>query len=235
MKKILTIFVITLSIFMLSGCTRARKSALEFKEEYESVNDRVMRDDIKYRTLNIKKDNPYVKVEAKDIVEKIQNGETFYLYVGDPLCPWCRSGLEKMIDVAISYGIKDIYYIDFWDDDHNETLRDIYEVQMDGKKAKIVKTQEAIAGYENILNAVKNFAQDYTITYEGKTYNVGEKRIYGGDHFYFEKGVCTKYVSLRSSKLEKSTDELTPDVINDQQKKFSEFFTSSTCDDDHNC
>ena len=235
MKKTLLILLLVITLFTMTGCTRGRKYALDFKEEYEAINGKTMRDDITYRTLTIDKKNPYIKVEPSEIVKKIENKESFYLYIGDPLCPWCRSGLEKMIEVAIKEGIKDIYYIDFWDDDHNEILRDLYEVQSDGKKNKLVQTREASEDYLKILEAVKNYAQDYTVTKDGKTYDVGEKRVFGGDHFSFANGICQKYVSLRSDKLEKSTDELTEEVLKDQETKFKAFFTKNTCDNDSNC
>ena len=237
-KRLLSIVLVVLGLFILTGCNKeARESALSFKEEYESVNDKVMKGDIKYRVLNISEENPYVKVEPKEIVEKINNKETFYLYVGDPLCPWCRSGLEKMIEVAINNNIENIYYIDFWDDDHNEILRDLYDIKTTTKKVKkkkvtetkVVKTQDATPEYLEILKAVSDFAQDYTFDKDGKTYKVNEKRIYGGDHFYFENGVCKKYVSLRSSKMEKSIDELTDVILKDQEDTFTKFFENSAC------
>ena len=234
MKNRLFIIGLLILVLSLSGCTRIRKSGLDFEEEYESVNGVVIKDDLTYRVLDIRKDNPYVKVTPKEIVEKIENKESFYLYVGDTLCPWCRSGLEKMIDVAIEKGIKNIYYIDFWDDNHNEILRDLYEVSKVDNKYKVVKTKDATEEYTKILEAVSEFAQDYTIVKDDKTYDVGEKRIFGGDHFYFEKGTCIRYVSLRSDKLQKWYDELTDEVLLDQETKFKEFFTTSTCDD-NNC
>ena len=141
-----------------------------------------------------------------------------------------------MIEVAKSSGIKDIYYIDFWDDNHNEILRDLYEVQEVNGKNKIVKVKDAAAGYNEILAAVLNYAQDYTITKDDKTYNVGVKRIFGGDHFYFENGVCKKYVSLRSQKLNGAFDELTEEVLKDQQTNFEKFFDNSdACSKGDNC
>lgn len=235
-KRLLLTVMFLISILFVTGCTKIRQSALDFKDEYESVNGKILRDDITYRELNIKEDNPYIKVTPMDIAKKIENKETFYLYVGDPLCPWCRSGIEKMIEVAKNYGVKEIYYIDFWDDNHVEILRDLYEVQTVDKKNKVVKTKDAAEGYDTILDAVKDFAQDYTLTKDGKTYNVGVKRIFGGDHFYFENGICKKYVSLRSDKLAKSNDDLTEEVLKDQETKFSEFFAKeNSCDEDHNC
>lgn len=235
-RNILLVITTLFLVIFVAGCTRIKQSSLDFKTEYEGVNGKILRDDITYRELNIKEDNPYIKVTPKDIAKKIENKETFYLYVGDPLCPWCRSGIEKMIEVAKNYNVKEIYYIDFWDDNHVEILRDLYEVQTVDKKNKVVKTKEAADGYDTILDAVKDFAQDYTLTKDGKTYNVGVKRIFGGDHFYFENGICKKYVSLRSAKLAKSNDDLTEEVLKDQETKFSEFFAKeNSCDEDHNC
>lgn len=233
-KKYLLIFVTILSLFIITGC--GNKKALEFKKEYESVNGKIIRDDIKYRDLNIDKDNPYIKTTIDEIAKKINNKETFYLYVGDSLCPWCRSGLEKMIEVAKNLGIKEIYYVDFWDDNHVEILRDLYEVNIENGKATFNKTQEAKPGYNTLLEAVSSFVQDYTITKDGKEYNVGVKRVYGGDHFYFEEGVCKKYVSLRSDKLAKANDILTKEVLSDQETKFISFFTSNNvCTGEDNC
>ncbi len=236
-KKIFVIALVCLALVM-TGCKKEqhRQSALDFKSEYEAVNDKTARGDLKYRSLSISEDNPYVKITPKEVVEKLENKETFYLYVGDPLCPWCRSGLEKMIEVAMNNDIKDIYYIDFWDDNHKEILRDLYEVDTTGKKAKLVKTQDATEEYLTILDYVKDFAQEYVVTKDGKDYNVGEKRTMGGDHFYFENGVCKRYVSLRSDKLAGAFDELTKEVLEDQEANFKQFFTNQeVCDGTSNC
>ncbi len=231
---IVVVFAICWVLFC--GKTKYKQSALDFKSEYEKVNGKVMINDIKYRTLDINKNNPYVKVSIDEIANKIKNKETFYLYVGDHLCPWCRSGLEKMIEVANKENIDTIYYVDFWDDEHNEILRDLYDVEVNGKKVKIVKTKEATEGYKVLYEAVKDFIQDYTITKDGKEYNVGVKKVYGGDHFYFNKGKCERYTSLRVPSLEKATDELTKEVLDEQEKLFTDFFQpSNVCGIDSNC
>lgn len=233
----IAILMVVASIFCV-GCNKdkSKQSALDFKEEYEKVNEKVMIKDIKYRSLNIDEDNPYVKVSIDEIAKKIENEETFYLYVGDHLCPWCRSGLEKMIEVAKNEGIKTIYYVDFWDDNHNEILRDLYDVEIDGEDIKIIKTQEETEGYKILYESVKDYIQDYTITKDGKEYNVGVKRVFGGDHFYFNKGKCERYVSLRVPSLNKATDELTKEVLQEQEDLFTKFFTlTNVCGIDSNC
>ena len=243
-KMILAVLLIlgaTASIINLVRLTlvnKPRQEAIAFKEEYEAVNGKVIKGDLKQRNLTIPEDNPYIKTDIKTIVEKIKNNETFYLYVGDSLCPWCRSGLDKMIEVAKKEGIKDIYYIDFWDDNHKEILRDLYEVEVNGKKVSYKKTQDAVEGYDELVAATSNFLQDYTIDKDGKTYNVGVKRTYGGDHFKFVNGKCIAYVSLRSDKLENALGELTEEVLKDQETKFTEFFRktdSNVCTGESNC
>ena len=226
MKKFISIIVFMLTvIFVITGCS---KSSLDFKKEYESVNGKTLRGNIKYRSLNISKNNPYIKTTIEDIESKINNKESFYLYVGDSLCPWCRSGLEKMIEVAKKEKVKKIYYVDFWDDDHNEILRDLYDVEEKDGVISVVKIKDGLSGYNTLLNAVSDFVQDYTLTKEGKEYETGVKRIYGGDHFYFDNGKCVKYVSLRSDKLSNANDELTDEVLEDQENKFTHFLTSNS-------
>ena len=236
-KKIIFSILLCLLLVITVGCaSKARQSAIDFKNEYEAINGKTLKGDIKYRDLTISDKNPYVKTTIADIAQKIQNKETFYLYVGDPLCPWCRSGLEKMIEVANKEKVTDIYYIDFWDDEHNEILRDLYEVQTVNKKDVVVKTKDAAEGYDVLIEAVKDFAQDYTLTKDGKTYEVGVKRTFGGDHFYFVNGECKKYVSLRSDKLAKATDELTEEVLKDQETNFTKFFEQlEVCTEESNC
>ena len=233
---ILVIAIIVLGVVLFIGNPSYKQSALDFKEEYEKVNGTTMKGDIKYRTLNIDKNNPYVKVSIDEIANKIKNGETFYLYVGDHLCPWCRSGIEKMIEVANREKIDTIYYVDFWDDEHNEILRDLYDVEINGEEVNIVKTKEATEGYKVLYEAVKDFIQDYTITKDGVDYNAGVKKVYGGDHFYFNKGVCERYISLRVPSLAKATDELTKAILDEQDDLFTTLFVSpKVCSAETNC
>ena len=72
----IAILMVVASIFCV-GCNKdkSKQSALDFKEEYEKVNEKVMIKDIKYRSLNIDEDNPYVKVSIDEIAKKIENEE----------------------------------------------------------------------------------------------------------------------------------------------------------------
>ena len=145
-KNILLVLLLGVFIVLLTGCGKDNKAALEFKEEYESLNGVVNKQGKEHRTITIDKDNPYEKIAPEKIVEMINNKETFFLYVGDSLCPWCRSVLEKSIEVAKDYKIKKIYYVEIWDDDGNEIFRDKYELT-----PIMTKTVEGTESYKTLL------------------------------------------------------------------------------------
>ena len=114
MKKILKYLFLVVLVLGVFGCGKkneATESALAFKKEYESLNGKTNASGKEHRTINISEDNPYIKIKPTELIEKINNKETFYVYFGDPLCPWCRSVLEKSIEVAKNKKINKIYYI----------------------------------------------------------------------------------------------------------------------------
>lgn len=206
------------------------KAALAFKEEYESLNGKTGRNGKEHRKLSIPEDNPYVKVTKEEIMEMLDNKETFYLYVGDSLCPWCRSMIEQSIKSAKENGVTKIYYVDFWDDEYKEQLRDVYEL-VDGE---IKQTYKATKEYEKMLELCDESLglRNYTVKdAKGKEVEVNTKRFFGPSFFFIENGKFKKYTDARSSKQEQAFDELTKDILKDEADKFDELFAGS-CDKD---
>ena len=219
MRKLLTIAFCLLFLFVITGCDNQK--ALEFKKEYESMNGVEGKNGKVHRTVSIKKDNPYEKVQAKDIIDKINNKETFYVYFGDKLCPWCRSVIEKSIEVAKEKNIKKIYYVDIWNDDGEEILRDKYILE----NGEVKKTLDGTEEYAKLLEIFKDLLSDYTLTSDsGEKINTGEKRIFAPNYIYIEKGVPKKLISGISEKQTDSRGELTIEILDDEQKMFNEFF-----------
>jgi len=210
MKKI----IILLSLLLLVGCSN--KNAVKFKNEYESLNGKTNSYGKNYRELSINKKNPYIYSNAKEIVKKIENKETFYVYFGSKLCPWCRSVIEKSIDVANDLNIKKIYYVDIWDDEGNEILRDKYII--DDGKLKLDK--EGTKEYKKLLKYFDSYLRDYLV--EGK--DTKEKRIYAPNFMYIEKGKIKKLTTGKSSKQEDPYQDLSKDILKDEEKEFKEFF-----------
>ncbi len=228
MKKILMTIVAILSVFMITACEEKKISneekkdaALIFKEEYESLNGKENTSGKVHRTVHIPEDNPYEKVSQKKVVKMLENNETFYLYVGDSMCPWCRSVLEKSIEVANNKNIQKIYYIDIWDDEGNEILRDKYEL-VDGTPAKVSDGTEE---YQKLLKTFDSVLSDYTLTdEEGNKIEVGEKRIFAPNYFYIEDGKVKKMVEGISEKQKDSREELTDEMLKDEEEIFKNFF-----------
>ena len=217
MKK----YLVLILVFLIFICGCSNSKSLEFKTEYESLNGLKNKNDKEHRTVTIDSDNPYQKVSSSEIIKMIDNKETFYLYVGDKLCPWCRSVIEKSIEVAKKNNIKNIYYLPIWDDDGKEILRDKYEI-VDGE---LKKTIEGTKDYQRLLEEFDSLLSSYTVkNANGETVDTNEKRIFAPNFFYIEKGVVKELITGLSDKQLDSRGELTEEILKDQEKIFNEFF-----------
>ena len=231
MKKLILILLICLAA---TGCGPVKtkvntesaiekNDAIKFKEEYELLNGETNSSGNAYRTISISEDNPFVYATAEDIVEKIENKETFYVYFGSSYCPWCRSVLEKAIEVAKENDINTIYYVDIWDGDHVEILRDTYELNDKGK-TKLVS--EGTKAYKKLLKYFDNVLSDYNLTDKnGKKVSVGEKRIFAPNFIYVENGKSIKLIEGISEKQTNPREELTNIILKDEEKQFNNFFS----------
>ena len=223
MKKFRFIIILLIGILLFTGCSN--KDALKFKEDYESINGKEIGEN-KYREVSIDKENPFVEVDAKMIVEMIENDETFYVYFGDKKCPWCRSVIEKAIKVSKDYDVDKIYYVSIWDDDFNEILRDKYKLD---DKGKVEKVSDGTKEYTKLLKAFDSLLSDYTLTDNNKKeVKVGEKRIYAPNFIYVSNGKAIKMTDGISDKQKDSYQELSNEILADEEKLFKEFFNNST-------
>ncbi len=222
-RKVVYVVVFLLSLCLVTGCMKNNTSdALKFKKEYENLNGEKNSNNVDYREITIDEDNPFVYATGEDIVEKIKDKETFYVYFGSSYCPWCRSVLEKAVETAKEEDISKIYYVDIWDKDHVEILRDKYELTDEGK-TKLV--QEGGKGYQELLTYFDSLLSDYVLTDEdGKEISVGEKRIFAPNFIYVEKGKAIKLVEGISKKQKSSTDKLTEEILKDEEEQFEELF-----------
>lgn len=235
MKKILLIILIL--IFMCS-CTNKKDesqacdlfeecggettiSVHDFKIDYESINGLKNKKDVYYRILNIPEDNPIVYTSGEEIINLINNKESFYLYVGDKLCPWCRSNIETAIKIAKENNIEKIYYIEIWDDEGNEIFRDKYQIEDD----KLVQVYKGEASYHQLLEYSSSFLKDYVLNKDGENIEVGEKRIFAPSYFYFEEGVLKRFTEGTSINQKDAYETLNDQILNDQETLFKELFS----------
>ena len=134
---------------------------------------------------------------------------------------------SSMLEVAKENEVKEIYYIDIWDDEGTEILRDKYEI-IDGK---LTKTLEGTKEYYKLLDAFDSVLRDYTLTDSNDNIvEVGEKRIYAPNFFFIKDGKVVRMISGKSDKQTDSREELTEEMLADEEEQFNELFLE-ICDD----
>lgn len=173
MKKILSAFLITLILLVgVTGCSTKNKDltdAEKFKQEYESLNNK-NNGEVNYNKVSISKDNPIVYTTPKKIIEKINNGDLFAVYIGTSNNIECRQIVESLIDSAKEKNVSTIYYIDINkydvtdlenllqsinDKDKEETLTSSPSVIAISKK-KIVERETGLTTEQNQKKYAKN-------------------------------------------------------------------------------
>ena len=198
MKKIITIIVLTMCLF-LTGCENYSN---KFKEEYESLNGKTFYQNYKYKDVTIPEDNPIKYSDYKEIIDIVKNGSGV-IYLGYPECPWCRSMVSVLMEAANNTNISTIYYLNMHD------VRDEYELS-DNNEVKLVR--EGQEGYQELLEALDEILLDYTLKdSDGVEYSVGEKRIYVPIVIFVHDGTIVDYhmdtVETQTNPMDELTEE----------------------------
>ncbi|MDE6292092.1 MAG: hypothetical protein K2L98_00260, partial [Bacilli bacterium] len=180
-----------------------------------------------------------VYITAEELVEKIDNKETFVVYFGFNTCPWCRSVLSNLISTAKSNNIDKIYYVDV------KNIRDTYALN---EENKAVRTVEGTKGYYDLLDRLDRVLEKYAnLTYSVKKkkktvikeVEIGEKRIYAPSIVAVREGAPVGLTTGISKKLKDPYGELTEEINNESLELFNNLFKSLTHDscsiDDKTC
>ena len=207
MKKLMLIINIVFSLFLFTGCVDKRTDAYKFKEEYESKNTKDNGFGKKYRSLNISNDNPFIYSTPEDILERVNNKETFIVYFGFKECPWCRSILEELIHSAQDKNVEKIYYVD---------VRDIRDVKQVDEENNIVTVKEGNKAYMELIEKFDNVLSNYTLTKLDEKIDTGEKRIYAPNIIAVSRG---KAIQMEESIPEELTDPYSK--LTNKMKKYT--------------
>lgn len=241
-KYIQLVLIFVVCLFTLTACNNnsnnSKKNieetdAIKFKEEYEKLNGTIREKDGKtIRSIDITKDNPFKYKTDDEIVQSINNKETFIVYFGFNDCPWCRSVVPTLIEVAKDLKIDDIYYVDV------KEIRD--EIQLDSENKAVTKTKGS-DGYYKLIEALDNVLDDYELkSDDGEKIKTGEKRIYAPNIVAVVDGKALKLTSGISSKQTDAYMELSDDIKEDMYdniKKVLEIVieTKSSCEFNSAC
>jgi predicted bacteriocin transport accessory protein len=103
----------------------------------------------------------YVPIYGDDYYEKLENKETFILYIGRDTCPYCQQHVPNLMEAAIKMDINSIFHVDTIDPNNKMFVDE--EVVRSTPTTYIVKdgvVVETIIGYrsasdlEDILNEI---------------------------------------------------------------------------------
>lgn len=178
------VIVIALAITYFITGKNNNKDSIKFKEEYEELNGTIREKDGKeIRSVTIPENNPMIYSDEDEIVDMINNKETFVVYFGFEDCPWCRSVIPNLIASANDLGLEKIYYVNV------KEIRDTIEY----KDGELTTTQKGTSGYYKLLKLLDNVLDDYTITDEDDNeIQANEKRIYAPNVVAVVKGKAKK-------------------------------------------
>ncbi len=214
MKKILLIVLVVTLLVGLTGCKKKEKDNFDkynFREEYMSINGLESSSGKTIRPITISEDHAFVYATAEELVEKIENKESFLVYFGFPTCPWCRSILEQLDKAINDKKIDKIYYVNVLD------IRDVREVNENGD---IVTTKEGSEGYQKLLTLIGDVLEDYSLTKDGESISAGEKRIYAPNIVAIAKGKAVQMETGISDELTDPYGELTDEIKQYAYNKF---------------
>jgi len=235
-KKILVFTIILFAVLGVSGCDKKVKNedALKFKEDYEKYNGVVNESNGNtYRTVNISEDNAFVYKTEDEIVDMMNNKETFAVYFGFNTCPWCRSVIETLDSVSKDLKVDTIYYVNIRPD--GVDIRDTITVNED---KTYETTKEGTKGYYKLLELMDSVLANYSRTdSEGNSIDVNEKRIYAPNLVAVVNGKAIKLDTGISSLQTDAYMELTDDMKKETYSKFESVLKEikGTCDTKEAC
>ena len=206
---VLCVLLAGLAYFKFLGEQTITKDSIKFKEEYEEYNGKEVYGS-KYQKLNLNPNNPIKYSDYEEILDVMEN-KTGIIYLGFPECPWCRTILPILFDVAKDNNINTIYYLNMKNERDSYVVEDgklVYQLDENGKEIK------GTEGYFKLLKALDKHLTDYTISFDGKTYETGEKRIYAPTVIFVRNG---KILGLHVSTIDSQENGF--DKLNKQEKE----------------
>ncbi len=186
--------------------------AIQFKNEYESLNNVVNENDGKtMKELSIPQDNPVDIINEEEAISLLKSG-TGILYMGFAECPWSRSMLPVLLQTLDNMNIDRLYYLNIFD------IRDTL-VLNDQNKVEI--SEEGTDGYYEMLKLLDDFLNPYYLTGENdKKIDAKEKRIYAPTVIGIKNG---QIVGIHTGTVEDQIDPYEP-LTQEQEETLSQDF-----------
>ena len=152
LAPVLALLIIIIAVFGLNKNSNTEvKDAVNFKEEYESLNGQKNDNGKEYVNISVDEENPFVYASYDEVVDIIENG-TGVIYFGFPECPWCRNAVPVLIDAAQELGVDKIYYYNAL------SIRDTKSLDENGN---IVTDKKGTDEYYKLVDLLSNVLTPY--------------------------------------------------------------------------
>ena len=169
---------------------------LFFKTDNKTDGERFKEE---YSYLEIDNNNPFIYKSASDIVDLINNKETFLVYFGYANNDKVKEVLPSMIKAIKDDYIEVVYYVDL------ENIRN--EMEVNGKTVET--TYMGTAGYYELLKILEDLLPNYDLKdSKGKSVDAG-KRIEAPTLLAVSKGKALKLASGNSEDVYQEFKEVT--------------------------
>jgi len=164
-----------------------------FKQHYEALNNTpaAFNPELIFKEMYIPESNPFRLAEFDEINQLIKRG-TGIIYLGFPICPWCRNLVPVLANAAIGFGVSEILYRDILED------RNILELE----EGEIVETRAGKPGYYRLLALLGDIAPVYA-GLEDDTI----RRVYVPAVIFVRNGEIIGYITGLDSFRDRVSDE----------------------------
>ncbi len=208
----------------------------QFKDEYEGLNNA----NSNMKKVEIPRRN-YIKYISMKEAYKILDSGSGIIYFGFSGSPQSRYAAPSLIEAVSKTDVDTIYYVDIRPYNKKENdLRDLYELD---ERNKAKKVKDADSDYYNILLALANNLEEYTLeTDSGKKVSTGEKRLYAptvvavkdGKLLDFHQGTVDNHEINDKNELRELTKEEQKKLLEEYQTLIKNY-QNNTCADDIVC
>lgn len=208
-------------------CKTKENDSIKIKREFEKLNNKKI-DNSKntYEKVILENDNPFVYINENQAIDIINNKSGIILF-GYASCPYTRSIISILSEVASDMGISKIYYLDI------SGIRDSYKVS----EKKVKQISKGTDGYNLILKSLDKYLSNYSITdSKGKIYSTDVKRIYSptlivvknGEVIGFHEGTVKTH-KLYQTLIDKEKEEIKNIYINMFSTYMNNMCTNKGC------
>lgn len=199
--------------------------ASKFYHEYTEYNGKINDSNgLSYVNVNINDTNNIKYLTSKEAIELLESG-TGVIYFGFPTCPWCRSLVSPLLEVAQTKN-ETIYYLNILD------MRSSFSLS----EGKISKTSEGSEKYYQILELLDEYLEEFVLEDEaGNTYDTGEKRLYAPSLVAVKDGEVTSFHEGTIDSQNSGYDELSEEELNELKQIITKLIDSkntSVCTND---